>query len=188
MSCRYFGFLDAAGGSGGSNGDAMTMAIAHAEDDRVVLDRVEEVRPPFSPDDVVAQFAAVFRLYRVTTVMADKWGAQWVAAPFRKHGITIDDTADPKSAIYLRLIPLLNSGRVGLLDNDRLRSQLVALERRSAPGGRDIIDHPRGGHDDVVNAAAGAIVMAGGRLDSFDWGNPAFLDGINDLIARIGLN
>ena len=187
LSCRYFGFLDAAGGSGGTNGDAMTMAIAHADGERVVLDRVEEVRPPFSPDDVVAQFASVFQTYRVSTVLADKWGAQWVASPFRRHGIAIDDTADAKSAIYLRLIPLLNSGRVALLDNDRLLSQLVGLERRSVAGGREIIDHPRGGHDDVINAAAGAIVMAGAKLDSFDWeaNGEALSHGFNMLIGQL---
>jgi hypothetical protein len=40
--------------------------------------------------------------------------------------------------------------------------QLVALERRTARGGRDTIDHPPGAHDDVANAVAGVI----GRLIS----------------------
>jgi hypothetical protein len=40
--------------------------------------------------------------------------------------------------------PLLNSGRVELLDNSRLISQLCNLERRTARGGRDSIDHPPG--------------------------------------------
>jgi hypothetical protein len=37
---------------------------------------------------------------------------------------------------------------------------LVALERRTARSGRDSIDHPPGGRDDVANAVAGALVMA----------------------------
>jgi hypothetical protein len=41
-----------------------------------------------------------------------------------------------------------------------MKQQLVGLERRTARGGKDSIDHPPGGHDDVANAAAGAIVMA----------------------------
>jgi hypothetical protein len=38
--------------------------------------------------------------------------------------------------------------------------QLVGLERTTKTGGRDRIDHPRGVHDDVANAAAGALVFA----------------------------
>ena len=37
---------------------------------------------------------------------------------------------------------------------------LTALERKARSGGRDLIDHPVGGHDDVANAVAGAIVIA----------------------------
>ena len=38
--------------------------------------------------------------------------------------------------------------------------QLVSLERTCVRGGRDKIDHPRGLHDDIANAAAGALVLA----------------------------
>jgi hypothetical protein len=38
--------------------------------------------------------------------------------------------------------------------------QLVGLERRTARGGRDTIDHSRGAHDDVANAVAGAVQLA----------------------------
>ena len=36
------------------------------------------------------------------------------------------------------------------------------IERRTAWGGRDSIDHGPGGHDDVANAVAGALVAAQG--------------------------
>jgi hypothetical protein len=55
---------------------------------------------------------------------------------------------------------LLNSGRVELLDNPRLLAQLQRLERRVGRSGRDSIDHAPGSHDDVVNAAGGALVLA----------------------------
>ena len=38
--------------------------------------------------------------------------------------------------------------------------QLTMLERRTARGGKDSIDHPRGGHDDVANSVAGSLVCA----------------------------
>jgi hypothetical protein len=45
-----------------------------------------------------------------------------------------------------------------LLDNRRLATQLLGLERRTARGGRDSIDHASGAHDDLANAAAGVLV------------------------------
>jgi hypothetical protein len=56
-----------------------------------------------------------------------------------------------------------------LLDHPRLVAQLCALERRTARGGRDSIDHPPGAHDDVANAAAGALVLSGGDKTATDW-------------------
>jgi len=185
LSHTYTGFLDPAGGSGT---DSMTMAIAHPEGDRIVLDCVEEIRPPFSPDDAAERFAAVFTSYRISTVQSDRYAGDWPMVSFRRHGITVETSAEPKSTIYGRLLPMLNAGRVVLLDNDRLRSQLLALERKTNPGGRDTIDHPRGGHDDVVNAAAGAIVAVASKMDNgFDWGSEAFLDGMSAFSFALGL-
>jgi hypothetical protein len=49
---------------------------------------------------------------------------------------------------------------VSLLDDTKLIAQLIGLERRTARGGKDSVDHAPGAHDDRVNAAAGAIVLA----------------------------
>jgi hypothetical protein len=59
------------------------------------------------------------------------------------------------SDLYVDLLPHINSCRIQLLDHTRLISQLCALERRNARGGRDTIDHPPNGHDDIANAVAG---------------------------------
>jgi hypothetical protein len=59
------------------------------------------------------------------------------------------------------LLPALSAGQAKILDIPRLHSQLLALERRTIRGsGRDKVDHPSGGADDLANAAAGALVMA----------------------------
>ena len=55
-----------------------------------------------------------------------------------------------------RLLPHIDSTGVDLLDLPRLTTQLVSLERRTARGGKDSVDHGPGGHDDLCNAAAGA--------------------------------
>ena len=65
-----------------------------------------------------------------------------------------------KSELYVDLLPLINSRAIDLLDNDRLVTQLMSLERRTSRGGRDSIDHAPGAHDDIANAVAGALVTA----------------------------
>jgi len=65
------------------------------------------------------------------------------------------------SDIYRDALPLFNAGRAQLLDLKRLVNQLCSLERRTARGGRDLIDHPQhpGAHDDLANAVCGTFVM-----------------------------
>ena len=139
----------------------MTMAIAHQNKAGIaILDLVREVKPPFSPEAVVIDFARDLKAYRVTSVNGDRYAGEWVVESFQKRGIRYKRTERSKSEIYRDLLPLLNSQQCELLDIDRLSLQLQGLERRTARGGRDSIDHAPGGHDDLVNAAAGALVHA----------------------------
>jgi hypothetical protein len=156
----YVCFLDAAGGAGS---DSMTMSIAHSEHDVAVLDVLRERRPPFSPDGVVDEFAATMKEYGIATAESDRWGGDWVGEAFRKRGIRVTPSAKPKSDIYRELLPLISSRRCTLLDLPRLISQLCGLERRTARGGRDSIDHGPGAHDDCANAGAGALVLVQSR-------------------------
>ena len=165
-SAHYTAFVDPSGGSS----DAMTLAIAHQEQDHAVFDAVREVRPPFSPESVVKDFADLLRAYRVQRVHGDRYGGEWPRSRFREHGIEYVPATKSKSDLYRELLPLLNSGRVELLDHPRLVAQLCNLERRTARGGRDSIDHPAGGHDDVVNAVAGAAVTLIAIPPMSNWG------------------
>jgi hypothetical protein len=154
----YHAFVDPSGGSQ----DSMTLAVAHRDQGRdvLVLDAVRERRPPFSPDDVTREFAELLRSYAVATVEGDRYAGEWPRERFRDHGITYTPATRTASEIYGELLPLLNAARVELLDHPRLVAQLVSLERRTSRTGRDAISHPPRGHDDIANAAAGAIVLA----------------------------
>jgi hypothetical protein len=152
----YFAFVDPSGGSS----DSMTLAIAHSDNGRAVLDVIRERRSPFSPDDVVAEFSATLKAYHIAIVHGDHYAGLWPRERFQIHGVTYEVSDKTKSTIYLELLPLLNARRVELLDVPRLMSQLGALERRTARGGRDSIDHRPGAHDDAANAVAGALVLA----------------------------
>jgi hypothetical protein len=152
----------------------MTLAIAHRDKDRSVLDALREVKPPFSPDGVVAEFSNLLESYGIRRVQGDRYAGQWPRERFKVHGITYDPSEKTKSQIYGETLPLLNSGRVEMLDHSRLVAQISQLERRTARGGRDSIDHAPGGHDDVANAAAGALVLVLGGTSTLDawraWG------------------
>lgn len=148
---RYYGFIDPSGGSS----DSMTLAIGHREGETAVLDLIREVRPPFSPESVTTSFAADLKRYRCRDPQMDRYGAEWVRSAFRKHGISARPAAKPKSGLYVELLAPINSGKVDLLDNDRLVAQLCSLERRTARSGKDSIDHPPTAHDDVSNCVAG---------------------------------
>jgi hypothetical protein len=65
-----------------------------------------------------------------------------------------------RSEIYQDTLPLINSGILALLDDRKLITQIGTLERRTSGRGRDVIDHPPGGHDDLANAALGALDLA----------------------------
>ena len=146
--------------SGGSS-DSMTLAIAHAEGERGVLDLVREWPAPFSPEQVVTEIVAICRSYGAASVVGDRYAGEFAREPFRIRGVDYQIAAYSRSEAYLGLLPAINTpGRIELLDNRRLISQLCALERRVARSGRDTVDHPRGGHDDIINSAALALVGA----------------------------
>lgn len=153
----YVGFVDPSGGSA----DAFTLAIAHRDAAGVpVLDLVREVRPPFSPEQVVGEFARELKRYGVATVTGDKYAGEWPREQFRKLAIDYQTSELTRSELYLELLPIVNSGAVELLDHARTLGQLAGLERRVGRSGKDAVDHRPGSHDDVANAAAGALVTA----------------------------
>jgi hypothetical protein len=158
---RYYAFVDAAQGS--RSGDSMALGVAHKEGGRAVLDLVLEVEPPFSPGQVIVErLAPIIKAYRCTEVMGDRHAVGFVTEYFEAAGIKFVASVHSKSELYAELLPLVNTGVVELLDQPTLKNQLLALQRRSIRGGRDAIDHPRGGHDDVANVAAGALVSVTG--------------------------
>ena len=158
---RYWAFIDAAEGS--RSGDSMTLGIAHREGSRAVLDLVRELEPPFNPGQAIATtFGPLLEQYGCRDVTGDRHAQGFVAESFAACGVKFVPSTLSKSELYGELLPLVNTGAVELLDEPTLRNQLLALQRRSVRGGRDSIDHPSGGHDDVANAAAGAVVLVTG--------------------------
>src|ERR1019366_9462352 len=91
-------FCDPSGGSA----DSMTLAVGHylCDQQAVVVDALREVKPPFSPEAVVADFATLLRSYGVSRIIGDKYGGIWPREQFSKLGITYEPSAAPKSDLY----------------------------------------------------------------------------------------
>ncbi|PSO29844.1 hypothetical protein [Bradyrhizobium sp. MOS002] len=155
---QYVAAVDPSGGSS----DSMTLAIAHFEQltGIAVLDCVREVKPPFSPDSVCREFAETIKAYGIATTRGDRYAGVWPREAMEKHGITYRVSDLVTNDLYRQLLPRINSGKVDLLDHPVLINQLAGLERRTARGGRDSIDHPPMGHDDVCAAASMALHYA----------------------------
>jgi hypothetical protein len=181
VGLSYVAFVDVSGGSQ----DSYTLAIAHATADGVaVLDALRETRPPFSPAEVTGDYARLLRAYHVSQVTGDKYGGEFPVELYAKAGIEYLASERTKSDVYREFLPIANARRCELLDEPRLRAQLVGLERRVARGGKDSIDHGPAGHDDVANAAAGAVVLAVGGGASWERWIQAAREGV--LTGPIG--
>ena len=154
---RYTAFCDPSGGSS----DSFTLAISHREGKQIFIDAIREVQPPFSPEQVINDYATLLKSYRITQVRGDRYAGEFPRELFRKHSIHYRTAEKSKSDLYRDLLPLLNSRTICLPDSSGLISQLTNLERRTARGGRDSIDHAPGAHDDLANAVAGAVDAVG---------------------------
>jgi hypothetical protein len=159
---QYHAAVDPSGGGP----DTFAMAVCHAEGSgtnaRIVLDVVKgwSRQGVHSVDltGVVADIAAVLKRYRVTRVIGDRYAGQWVPQAFASVGIGYKESSMDKSAAFTELEPLFAEGRIDLLDHLQLVKELKSLERRLRSGGRVLVDHPHGGHDDHATAVALAAV------------------------------
>ena len=153
----YVAFTDLSGGVR----DSHTLAIAFKEDDGTVVLACAREIVSSNTESVVSEFSALLQSYGVSVVYGDRYGQHWTIDAFARYGIELKHSPYDRSQLYLNLIPALSAGQVKLLDLPRLRSQFLALERRILrSSGKEIIDHPSSGADDLANSAAGALVMA----------------------------
>jgi hypothetical protein len=105
-------------------------------------------------EGIVNEIAEILKRYGLREVHGDRYSGQWVVEAFQKAGILYRQTDQDKSVFYLGLEPLFAQGKIEILDHAELSRELRLLERRPRPGGKMIIDHPRGSHDDFANSLA----------------------------------
>jgi hypothetical protein len=154
---QYVGFCDPSGG----RSDAFTAAVAHREGQIAVVDAVRAWPAPFNPSGVVEECSSWLSSYRLRKVVGDRFAGEWPREAFRSRRIEYEVADRDRSALYLDLLPLVNSQSVEIPPDAALLRELRGLERRRGPSGRDRVDHRPGAHDDRSNALAGAAVIVG---------------------------
>ncbi len=178
---RYVAAVDPSGGGA----DAFTLALCHVEGRGAEARMVQDVMKGWQAkrdsvtdlEGVVREIAMIVKSYGVFTVTGDRYAGQWVREAFRRHGVTYEEptirkdgepvTLD-KSAAYLEAEPLFAQGGIELLDHAGLVRELKLLERRPRAGGKPLVNHPTGAHDDHANALALAAARCRqGRIAPF---------------------
>lgn len=160
----YTAFCDLSGGGG----DDATLAIAHEHNGIAVLDCLIDqgarTNGTFSPEEAIKKFADTLNAYGCSSVTGDRYAAQWPIQAFQKVNIHYRPAELNRSQLYAAFEPLLNSGRVELLDHPKLLQQFIGLVRKG-----EKIDHASGEHDDHCNSVAGACVRAASVESQAPW-------------------
>lgn len=105
------------------------------------------------------------RVNGLTRLTGDQYVGGFPVAEFEKQGITLKKSERTKSQIYIDGVPAMNSGLLRLPDHPGLKTQFLGLERQVMRGGRESIDHGPNGHDDIANAAMGALTLEAPKHD-----------------------
>jgi hypothetical protein len=157
---NYCCFIDQA--SGVPEGDSFAAAISHHAGDRVTIDAIREVRPPFDFFEVIhTALLPLCRAYGVSEVVGDNFGGELAKEPIRRAGIGFRLAEKHKSGLYSDpFLGMLNARRIHLPRHERAINQICSLERSVQRSGRDQITHPTHGHDDIANSIAGAVDLA----------------------------
>jgi hypothetical protein len=174
---RYQSFIDASGG----RHDSYTNCIGHKDSaGRFICDVLRGTEPPFDPQVVTRDYAALAREYGCTKITGDAYSADWIVSAFRECEVTYERSEKNKSDLYLEGLPTFSRGLASLPEHRRLGRELRLLERHVSRAGRDRVDHGRGGSDDYANAVFGCLNLAitGSRYrypSNMDWvsGPPA---------------
>jgi hypothetical protein len=165
---RYRAFVDPSGG----RHDAFTICIGHREGygggTRFVADVVRARRPPFDPQQVVGEYCALLKQFGLSSVVGDRYSAEWVASSFGTNNIRYEPSEKSKSDLYLEALPFFTRGLISIPNLTPLIRELRLLDRQTHRGGRDTVDHPRRGFDDLANALCGCASLTALAANDFD--------------------
>ena len=124
-------------------------------------DVLVEVTPPFDPGAMVAELAGHCTRFGIAEVVGDQFSFGFCAAEFRRHGIGYEIAERKTAECVLDSLAVINTHRVRLLDNQKVRRQWLNLRRDYASGGRPTILETRRHDDLAVVTARGIVALLG---------------------------
>ena len=140
--------------------------------------------PPFDPAAVVAEYAALLKQYRITTVTGDNYSAEWVGLGLQGQRHPLRPREQNKCQLYLEALPLFMRRAISIPDHPRLIRELRLLERRVGRVGRDTIDHPKNAAATTTpTRCAGCCAPARSRPGTALYRGPAW-DGLGGYGSR----
>jgi hypothetical protein len=148
-------------------GDQFSFAIGHrvghGEQAGFVLDRLQAWRgrdAPLNSDLVLDEIATLADAYGIGEVISDQYSVHVLTDALRRRGLTLRPQplfAELKAEIFSSLKHAINLGRIELLDDRALVSELINLEIRPSPAGKPRIQAARGGKDDLAMSVATVV-------------------------------
>lgn len=160
----YMAFCDPSEGLS-KGGDSMTFSVGHVHEKKIIVDLLTEFRPPFDPEVVIKDIARSCKAYGISEITQDRHAIGWISKDLRTHNIDVEVAKNTKSELYGYFSVLMNKNLVEMPDFDRLKKQLIGLQR-TLKGGKSVkIDHYRSGKDDCANAVAGVAVILAEESD-----------------------
>lgn len=162
----YTGAVDLAGGGADRSVLAIVPVEGEGSEQPIIHDLVKGYGGRGHKIDLaemVREMVSILGRYGLSRVVGDKYAAGWTRQRFEAEGISYDDAPKTKAEAYIETEPFFATGRIEILDHPELVRELKQLERRSRPGGRTIVDHPHGGHDDFSNCLCLAVAVAVGE-------------------------
>ena len=151
---QYKAAVDASGG----RSDAYCLAIAHDIDGVAVVDLVEERKAPLDPLQVTREFARICKGYNVGKVVGDRYAGNFLSSAWLNEGIFYETASIDKSEAFLQFAAVMSMRKALIPRNEQLKIQLVNLERKALPSGKEQVASPENLHDDLANAVALVVV------------------------------
>ncbi len=145
--------------------DATGIAMAHNEEDTVVVDFMLKIKAPSGGEINFSEIRELIlkmrdRGFHIVKVTYDGWQSIDSIQILRKNYISCDTlSVDRDTKAYDTLKEKINEGKVRFYEYEPFMTELKRLEFKDGKK----VDHPPNGSKDVSDAVAGAVLMAAQR-------------------------
>lgn len=150
--------------------DDFAFSIFHTTTDGTVVQDLLRVWSPnqrggvrLEPQSILSEIGSICHNWNIGVVYSDQYqleSLQQMAQEYQFSVIGKDFTGISKSKMYGSLLHLMRTNKIKLLDDSRIVSQLVLLEKKLNAMNQVRISAPQGRHDDIASVVALGVSVA----------------------------